>query len=349
MPRILYTGSLWHGSTSELRKRAFANLGNVVDELDYEPFCQRGNRLFRVIGRKFLIGRGVSTYNKLLLQMAEQMNPELLWVDKGIYIWPSTLEKIKKNTSSTVVHYTPDDYLGQGLYYKSVLKAIKHYDAFFTTKTFNGSELLARGAKRVRYSANAFDPLIHRPVQLTPDELRVYGADVSFIGRWEPDRERMFAWLIEHGVKMKIWGGGWHRVGLARSLRDIVQGRGVFAEEYPKAIAGSKINLNALSKWYRDNETQRSIEIPACGGFMLAERTEKHLEYFEEGKEAEFFGDFQELLGKIRFYLSNEHARLAVAAAGRQRCILSDYSYQNRMQEALAYLQSEGLLVSNVQ
>jgi len=41
------------------------------------------------------------------------------------------------------------------------------------------------------------------------------------------------------------------------------------------------------------------VEIPACGSLLLAERTPEHLELFEEGREAEFYGTEQEMLEKI--------------------------------------------------
>ncbi|MCL4553102.1 MAG: glycosyltransferase, partial [Candidatus Marsarchaeota archaeon] len=65
---------------------------------------------------------------------------------------------------------------------------------------------------------------------------------------------------------------------------------------------------------------------------------------FEEGKEAEFFSSFDELLAKIQFYLKNETTRMEIARAGRRRCFESDYSYRNRMSGTLSYLRSEGLI-----
>jgi spore maturation protein CgeB len=84
-----------------------------------------------------------------------------------------------------------------------------------------------------------------------------------------------------------------------------------------------------------DQHTTRTFEIPACGSLLLADRTEEHQEFFEEGKEAEFFESCEELVDKVKFYCNNEPARKRVADAGRRRCTESMYAYLHRLKNAL--------------
>ena len=63
----------------------------------------------------------------------------------------------------------------------------------------------------------------------------------------------------------------------------------VIGDDYRKTICSSKIVLGFLRKVNADTQTSRTFEIPACGGFMLMERTENQQRLFEEGKEAEYF------------------------------------------------------------
>jgi spore maturation protein CgeB len=87
------------------------------------------------------------------------------------------------------------------------------------------------------------------------------------------------------------------------------------------------------------------VEIPACGGFMLAERTAEHLELFDEGLEAEFFASDDELIDKCRRYLGDEDARGAIARRGHERCIASGYSNAGRLRQAFGViLGSTGLV-----
>jgi spore maturation protein CgeB len=85
-----------------------------------------------------------------------------------------------------------------------------------------------------------------------------------------------------------------------------------------------------------DETTTRTYEIPACGGFMLHERTDEVLELFEEGKEMACFGSIQELAEKINFYLAHPEERESIARAGYERCVPA-YSYDHRMAEIIKW------------
>ena len=71
---------------------------------------------------------------------------------------------------------------------------------------------------------------------------------------------------------------------------------------------------------------------------LLADRSQEHEEFFEEGKEAEFFASGEELLEKAKFYCSNESARKRIAEGGYKRCREGKYSYMHRLSTALGGL-----------
>ena len=82
------------------------------------------------------------------------------------------------------------------------------------------------------------------------------------------------------------------------------------------------------------------VKHPAIGGFMLADRTNEHLDLFEEGEEAEYFASDEEYRDKLKFYLANHAARDRIARAGHERCMSSGYSYDDRIRCVLSEIRS---------
>ncbi len=147
-------------------------------------------------------------------------------------------------------------------------------------------------------------------------------------------RARSLSYLAENGIAVRVWGNGWE-AWAARPPGLIIEDRAVVNTEHDlahtKSLCATRINLGFLRKLNRDTQTDRTMEIPACGAFMLAERSDDHLRLFEEGHEAAFFGSDDELLEKVRYYLGHEDERAAIARAGRQKCLDAGYSETERM------------------
>ncbi len=244
----------------------------------------------------------------------------------------------RSNPAALLVTYSPDDMMNPDNQSAAYLESIPLFDLHVTTKSYNVPELLERGARDAMFVDNAFDPATHRPVQLDEADKRTYSAEVGFIGGFEEDRATEMTYLAENGIPLTVWGYQWDRMP-DRPERMRVSDRRVDGDEYAKAICGTKINLGFLRKVNRDLQTTRSIEIPACGAFMLAERTEEHLGLFEEAQEAEYFSSREELLQKCRYYLEHDEERERIARSGRARCLRDDYSNAGRLRRVLNHLQ----------
>jgi len=275
--------------------------------------------------------------NLKIAHLAAEQRFDILWLDKALTVTCSTLAIFRKgNPGAACIFYSGDDMLNprnQTYYYR---EALPHYDIHFTTKSYNVAELEGMGCKQVTYIENAYDPKTHRPMQLSSSDMQRYASDIGFVGGYEQDRWTHMKRLALAKLQVRIAGSFWERVDASAAPNMSVMYGDLCGDDYAKAICATKVNLCFLRKINRDLETTRSVEIPACGGFMLAERTEEHRALFEEGKEAEYFETFDELLDKARFYVRHDAARSRIASAGHARCMSSGYSVHDRMSHMLA-------------
>jgi len=275
--------------------------------------------------------------NRKLLNISRKPEPDLIWIEKGNMVYPNTLATLHRLfPRSVIVSYSEDDMfnpINRSLLYRW---GLKHYHIVFVSKSFNANpqELPSLGARQCHFVDKAFDPEQHKPISLTNTERDVYGADVGFIGTYAPERGQDVMFLAKNGLSVRVWGNGWEKFSgchpnLTVERRALVNQPGDL--RYTKSIVATKINLGFLRKINRDLQTDRSIEIPACGGFMLAEHSTEHDRLFIDGKEAVFYTNAHDLLDKAQYYLKNSAARQKIATAGRRRCLDSDYSHDNRV------------------
>jgi hypothetical protein len=214
-----------------------------------------------------------------------------------------------------------------------VLAAIPIYDLYVTTKRAIIPELRLAGARHVTWLPFGYEPTLHFPqTPKGPEETKRWESDVVFVGGCDRDRVQYFRAIAQlPKLNLCLYGGYWDR---NRELSQYWHGF-VLGREYRLALGGCKIAPCLVRRANRDGNAMRTFEIPACKAFMLAERTDEHLDLFEEGKEMVCFSSAEEMVDKIRYYLVHDNERRQVAEAGYQKVTTGKHTYQDRLIEIL--------------
>ena len=275
-----------------------------------------------------------SDLNCELVDRAISFKPNLILVLMGFHIAPASLAAIKAATSATTVNYATDDPFNKRIGTRNLVESIPSYDLYACTKRAIMDDVSRAGCNDVRYirfgykpSAHFFDP------PRSAQELRSFGADVAFVGEGDADRLPFITSLVEAvpNLNLALYGGLWN---LRSSTRPYFRG-GVHGREFRMALGGAKIAVNLVRRENRDDHVMRTFEGPACGAFMLNERTDDHLDLFREDHEAAYFSSAEELVDKVQYYLAHDAERERIRQAGHVRTLTAGHSYRHRLEEII--------------
>jgi spore maturation protein CgeB len=285
---------------------------------------------------KLGIPKDFDRINQRVEKANAKYRPDIIFIVKGNSIYPWTLKRLKKtNPNGKVVSFSNDNmslWHNKSLYYHL---GLSYYDLVVSIniEAYRDIEDVFEG--KVLYLDKSFSTRYHYTEELDK------AISVVFIGSYEKERYEDLQFLANHGVKIEVFGAMWDKVEHDKISKNIkIHFENVLADDYRKTICSSKIILGFLRKINSDTQTSRTFEIPACGGFMLMERTENQQRLFEEGKEAEYFSSKDELLSKIKYYLAHPEERERIAKRGRARCESSAYSYSERAETILLEIDS---------
>lgn len=345
--RVLFIGDDRPHTRSYYWKLAMMDLCGQVDTVsladDFRK-CYPLEKLMARFANKMKYPQDLLQINKRALDFSKKNKYDIVWVLKGHAVRGRTILKIKEEQKNArVAFYSEDDMLAKHNCDRYFQQTLPYYDVVFTTKSYNcrPNELPSLGAKKVIMVDKAYSKELHRPMEVTVSDKNKFGAKVGFIGSFEENRADKMLYLAKQGIQVRIWGMGWPPKWQRRHSNLLIEAKPLLGKDYVKGICSTDINLCFLRKINRDLQTDRTMEIPACGGFMLAERTDEHLRLFEEGKEAEFFDSNAELLQKVKYYLAHEEHRGRIAGEGKIRCEMAKYDMNSRLEYMLGVLFSD--------
>ncbi len=314
--KVFIVGEFSKGALAVSYLSAFKKLGNEVIKFDIGS---------RAISRfSFFV---TPNLNKAFINGVLREKPDLVFVIKGAFILPETLNYIKDKLNTKLYCFNPDNpfNLNKGASNENIRKSIQFYDCYFIWGKFLIPEILKAGAKKVEYLPFAHDPELHYPVKVTEEEKKLFGSDIAFIGSYDKDREEFLMNLADYDLA--IWGNGWNKLSLLSPLRKKWKGRDVIGEDFSKVCNASKIILNHIRKQNGNAHNMRTFEIPACGGFMLTKYTEEQCKLFNENKDIACYTNIDDLKNKLNKYLKDDKSRIEIAVSGNNK--VSTYTYLN--------------------
>ncbi len=344
--RVAVVGGLGFGDLTESMARGFRSAGCLAEIIPYRNLLPS----LHVPG---LIGSGAATRalsavarggaERHLVRMLRAFEPKLVLFVKCDDLDPGVYADVRARTGAVLAAFHPDDpfaaagWLRRGPSHANAIGQMRKVDVFFVWSTRLVRKAAAAGAN-AHVLSFAADPVVHHPVSMSAKDRRVFGADVSFVGNWDAERERWLSKLSKtEGCSLAIWGNAyWGKACRDRALRAAWRGGPLVGEDMARAALASSVNLNVLRLQNKDACNMRTFEIPSCGGFLLHERSEGLRGILKPGTECDDFATPEELLAKVKYWLGRPKQRQEIAKRGHSA--MKRHTYEARAREILSFV-----------
>lgn len=324
--KVLYVGHYDEGSTSKMRgeylfeilKPSFLKVINIDIPLNDT------NRFIKSFGWRYRKGPLINKINRFILnEIKDNWNYDIVWIDKGVFIKPEIIKKLKKYNNK-VIHFTPDPAF---TYHQSSLfqAALPYYDFCLTTKSFEIEKYKNFRANNVIYCTQGFDARLHKPYTSFFDK----SFDVSFIGHFEKERAYLIQALIDSNIQVVLAGIKWQKFAIKNKKNSnlIYLGNGVFGIEYAKLISNSYFSLGLLSNWIPEKHTTRTFEITACGTCLITPSNDEIRSFYSD-VEVLFYESIEEIPNLIHRHLQDKKKLQQITDAGSLRVHQGNYEYK---------------------
>ena len=269
--------------------------------------------------------------NADLLQRVVEFRPDIIFCVLMHYeIWSETLDLIRANSPALIINWGTDD---SWKFAQASRFFADHVDLHVTTDSSSSETAVSLGCDNVFLSQWAASGA----ALAEPRPARECKYDVSFVGSIYGYRGEWIAALRQNGIDVSCFGHGTeHGV--------------VDAADIPGIYRNSRISLNFSGAGQTaggKNATRnrqikaRTFEVPGAGGFLLTETAPELDRYFVLEKEIGTFSSPDELVTKVRRFLSKPEERDCVARAGFERTRLS-HTYDARFANILEKIETVG-------
>ena len=275
---------------------------------------------------KFSVGPGVDRLNREIIQWCKNNQPDLVFMYRCRAVYPKTIRYICK-LGSKVFSYNNDNPFSTyypKFFWRHYKKSIPYCDVNFVYRESNIQDCIQMGSKRTDILRSYYIEKLNYPIQ---EEKHINDIpEVVFLGHYENDsRKEYLEALADNGVAIGIplsWKGKIN----SKNIK-FLEGTGDY---YNEIICSAKIALCFFSTLNKDTYTRRCFEIPATQTLMISIYTKDLASMFTPDKEVVYFESKEELIEKVKYYLSHNEERKRIGQAGYARLKKDGHEARNR-------------------
>jgi hypothetical protein len=274
--------------------------------------------------------------NRKFKSEVQRFEPDIIWVFKGMEIFPSSL-KWARSRGIKLVNYNGDSpfiFSGRGSGNKMVTKSIGLYDLFLTYSYEDKQKMQLQHRVKSEIVPFGFD--ISEEL-FTACQQAAEVKKVCFIGNADVERARFLTLLADQGIESDVYGDGWARY--LKNHPGITLFAAVKNEDFWKTLRKYRVQLNLMRPHNPTTHNMRTFEAAGVGAIQLAPDTPDHRFYFENETEIFLFHNIVSCVSQIDKLLSfsDEEAK-RIRNRIRERSTLVGYDYQSRTKQALEYI-----------
>ncbi len=263
-----------------------------------------------------------------LLAAYREFEPDLVLVIRGIGFRREVLEATRPLLGWWVEH---EGRVGEALAEAGC------YDGYLFMNEAGVVAALAKGYEGAGFLAHAVDPHAFRRLE---GESKRY--DACFVGNWSEKRQAFIEAALEVTPNLALYGGKWLRKCWNRpKILRCWKGSYVEGEELNRLYNRTRVVLN-ITNWgkgegrARSGMNMRVLEVPATGAFLLTDQSREMDSFLTPGTHVGIFDDLTEFGDQLRYYLTHEAEREAVAAAGYEH-VRDRHTYDHMAEQIVAW------------
>jgi spore maturation protein CgeB len=274
--------------------------------------------------------------NKKFKNVVEEFKPDIIWVFKGMEIFPETLAWAKAK-GIFLVNYNGDSpfiFSGKGSGNENVSHSIGLYDLFLTYNREDKRQMELKGirAEILPFGFDLEENLFHECEDI--EEIN----QACFLGNPDESRGKFITDLAKKGIEIDVYGNNWKRYV---NHPNVTICEPVYGDGFWRTLRKYRVQLNLMRPHNLTTHNMRTFEAGGVGAIQLAPFTEDHQLYFKENEEIFLFQDVESCCRKIMEIenLSIDKAN-TVRKNARQRSLTDGYSYEGRSQQAILFLKT---------